>query len=132
MSLELSTVCLVCVWCVCRRGEDIRNIMWAQCFVAEALHAVGPAPCPSIAFTLYDTKESDIETLIGVVRNAEIKHCAIAALSFYTVYMEDIYGLQLLDTMSWVSCEQPSNVAHCFGCRLSLRLLSCIQRVSCI
>lgn len=83
-----------------RRGEDIRNIKLSQLQVSTLPH-VGPQPCCVIGASLRDVKERvvNMETLIGWVRFRERMHCPVGALAAYLVWLIDIQGVPILQTM---------------------------------
>lgn len=83
-----------------RRGEDIRSIKLSQ-LQLSSLTSVGPQPCWVIGASLRDVKERvcNMETLIGWMRTKDRMHCPIGALACYLVWLIDMDGAQILQTM---------------------------------
>lgn len=83
-----------------RRGEDIRSLKLSQLQLSK-LAAVGPEPCWVVGASLRDVKERvcNMETLIGWMRTKDRMHCPIGALASYLVWLIDIEGAQILQTL---------------------------------
>lgn len=83
-----------------RRGEDIRSIRLSQLQLSK-LTAVGPQPCWVIGASLRDVKERvcNMETLIGWMRTKDRMHCPVGALACYLVWLIDLDGAQILQTL---------------------------------
>jgi hypothetical protein len=89
-----------------RRGEDVRSIKLSQ-LQLSLLPAVGPQRCYAIGASLRDVKERivNMETLIGWVRARDRMECPVGALAAYLVWLMDIQGVPILQTMYSDICD---------------------------
>ena len=109
-----------------RRGEDLRSIQLANMY-EEHISNIKPAPLHAVGATIYTVKErkDPVETLISFVRTKVREECPVAATAAYLVFLNDIYGLQLLSTIKndlMQLKELVEKVCYCGRCLLKVLL----------
>ena len=84
-----------------RRGADLRNIRLAMLFTHELPNTRPISPCPVVGASLRHVKEchENIEHLLGWARARDRWECPLGALALYLVYMNDIAGCNIIDTI---------------------------------